>query len=184
MLVFNLRHMHTLAWKTNMVVFSIIYSRVSWWAFSLQKQMCIEQRYTCYLYRKCKSQHSEGDFIHGEWKNWNVTFFSCVSDHICLPFLILQWCITHVYSRWCNYAIILNPPKMHTQKHTHTHRNTRMSGPSFHISVSIFCMCYFILPCISTPLGPIWCPFLLCGPHDTTNPAHGLHIPLPVAAQF
>lgn len=60
MLVFNLRHMHTLAWKTNVVVFSIIYSRVSWWAFSLQKQMCIEQRYACYLYRKCKSKHLEG----------------------------------------------------------------------------------------------------------------------------
>lgn len=37
MLVFNLRHMHALAWKTDVVVFSIIYSRVSWWAFSLQK---------------------------------------------------------------------------------------------------------------------------------------------------
>lgn len=50
MLVFNLRHMHTLAWKTNMVVFSIIYSRVSWWAFSLQKNKCALNKDTLVTY--------------------------------------------------------------------------------------------------------------------------------------
>lgn len=25
--------------------------------FSLQKQMCVKQRYACYLYRRCKSKH-------------------------------------------------------------------------------------------------------------------------------
>ena len=174
MLVFNLRHMHTLAWKTNMVVFSIIYSRVSWWAFSLQKQMCIEQRYACYLYRKCKSKHFEGAMrLYSQAvKTLKCPhFFSRASDRVCLLILILQGCAAPVYSRWCNYPIISFSPNMHTKDpHTHTHMHLLLS---YHSSVSIFCMCYFILPCISTPLGPIWCPFLLCGSHHTTAPHMG-----------
>lgn len=117
---------------------------------------------------------SSWDFIHGQWKYWNVKKNSRASDHICLPILILWGCIAPVYSRWCNYPIIWFPPNTHTRT---------SSASSYHISVSIFCMCYFILPCISTPLGPIWCPFLLWTP-PYHNPAHGLHIPLPVAAAF
>lgn len=151
MLVFNLRHMHTLAWKTKAVVFSIIYSRVSWWAFSLQKQMCIEQRYACYLYRKCKSKHLEGLYSRAV-KTFKCHFF----------FLLRSYLFTHSYpprvycTRWCNYPIIL-------YSHTHT-------SSFHHISVSIFCMCYFILPCISTPPGPIWCPFLLSVDPTTPQP--------------
>lgn len=48
MLVFNLRHMRTLAWKTNVVVFSIIYSRVSWWA--LFKNKCASNKDTLVTY--------------------------------------------------------------------------------------------------------------------------------------
>lgn len=179
MLVFNLRHMHTLAWKTNVVVFSIIYSRVSWWAFSLQKQMCIEQRYACYLYRKCKSKHFEGAvrLYSRAVKTLKChIFFSCASDQICLPILILQGCIATVYFRWCNYPIILYPANMHTPAHL-------LLPPPPHFSFNLLHVLFYSTLHLHPPwshlvsISPLWTP-----PYH--NPAHGLHIPLPVAAPF
>ena len=87
---------------------------------SLQKQMCIEQRYACYLYRKCKSKHLEGAvrLYSQAVKNIEMShLFSCASDHICLPILILWGCTAPVYSGWCNYPIILYPSDTHTRTH-------------------------------------------------------------------
>lgn len=45
--------------------------------------------------------------------------------------------------------------KRDTHKQTHTHINTRVLPSCRHISSSILCMCYLILPCISLyPLNP------------------------------
>lgn len=114
-----------------MVVFSIIYSRVSWWAFSLQKQMCIEQSYACFLLKKCKSKHLEQAVrLFTDSKNtWGVLFLG----------VGLRSSLFTYY-----YMIILYHPNMHT-----------CSSSSHHSTVSVFCMCYFILPCISTTSPPV-----------------------------
>lgn len=189
MLVFNLRHMHTLAWKTNVVVFSIIYSRVSWWAFSLQKQMCIEQRYACYLYRKCKSKHFQGA----------VRLYSqAVKTLKCHIFYVPQIISIYLFlfskgvlqlSRWCNYPIILYFPKCkhaHACTHTHTHTFTQKPHPppsTFQFQSSA-CVILFYLAS-PPPLVPSGVHFSTVDPtipQPCTWAAHT--VPLLVAAQF
>lgn len=180
MLVFNLRHMHTLAWKTNAVVFSIIYSRVSWWAFSLQKQMCIEQRYACYLYRKCKSKHLEGAvrLYSQAVKTLKCHFFFHVPQiKSVYPFLSSKG-VYHPST--LDDATIQLFYTLPICTHTNTHMHPLLPP---HFSFNLLHVLFYSTLHLHPPwshlvsISPLWTP-----PYH--NPAHGLHIPLPVAAKF
>lgn len=190
MLVFNLRHMHTLAWKTNMVVFSIIYSRVSRWAFSLQKQMQAEQRCTCCLWRKCKEPTFRGQFYRE--RSWTDALHHASQIISVYVFLCTNGAWHPSARDDATTQLFLTLPGRTHENHTHTHARARTTKPTHvlpllpHFSFNpLHVLFYFTLHLQPPPtLGPIWCPFLLCGPHNTTKPAYGLHIPLPVAAQI
>lgn len=181
MLVFNLRHMHTLAWKTNMVVFSIIYSRVSWWAFSLQKQMCIEQRYACYLYRKCKSKHLEGA----------MRLYSRAVKTLKCPFFFHGPQIMSVYSFLSSTGVqhrftlddatiqlFYTIPTCTCKRYTHA-PPPLLPQFSFNLRHVLFYSTLHLHPPWShlVSISPLRIP-----PYH--SPAHGLHIPLSVAAPF
>lgn len=64
-------------------------------------------------------------------------------------------------------SIYFKNPLTHADSrlHTHAHTHAHLTPPSTFQFQSACVVLFYI-----APPRPIWCPFVLCGPHDTTKP--------------
>lgn len=93
--------------------------------FSSKNKMCIEQRYACYSYRRCKSKHLEGAVRLPSHAVKTQIFFSCALLR-CLLFLILRASVAPINSDATRQLSFTLPTRtrIHTRSRTHTHAHT------------------------------------------------------------
>lgn len=117
----------------------------------LFKNKCIEQRYACYSYRKCKSKH-EVKTLKCSFSMWYFLFTRSYLPNIHNTHLL--------YSTRCNYSIITTCPQAHTTAHM-----------QFHSSACAICHLFYLAsppPCshleLISPvdLATISCTYLCC----------------------
>lgn len=149
--------------------------------FSLQKQMCVKQRYACYLYRRCKSKHlrSRREILFKGCKktqkcHFLFPFFFSTSRRSC-PFTYSYPLRVSICSRWCDRLIGLYPPKhalvtARTRKHTRQHFRFNLLHVLLDSTLHLHPFCSHLIS-----ISPPWIP-----PHH--NPPHEPHVPLPAAA--